>query len=251
MRVLILTTWAVYGQDAATYLLAKNLHSHVIPIFSLPILETTPNTRDFSVIHGYDVILIDATRKSEPLPTNFATEIEKFSDSGRGVVVANYTQLDSPETALSGNFQRFYHPLSYVHKYDTSSEPHLGKVADPAHPIMQNVSKFFSHSLSHHTHSQPASNMVHVVANWSNGFPLIAERVNPRGNAIVVALNMTVASHSAFSGFWNKETCDGAWIVHNSILYAANWGKKRDWRRQMMRFTTNKTLTNVHIVFLT
>lgn len=150
--------------------------------------------------------------------------IADYIDTGRGVVASVFeTGSNGENLSLQG---RWYDEGYYVidpSGQDDFTQLYLGTVLLPNHPIMVGVNTFDGGSSSYHGIGS-LSLYTTVIANWTNGLTLIAEKSNKNnGDPIAgkcVALNFYPPSSDVRFDFWNPAT-DGAIIMANALEYAA------------------------------
>ena len=87
----------------------------------------------------------------------------------------------------------------------------------PLHPILDGVASFGGGSSSFHGIVTPRA-CGDVVTHWSDGQPLVATRIGPRGGR-VIGLNFFPPSSDVGATFWTSAT-DGAILMANALRYA-------------------------------
>lgn len=204
-------TWL---EDIQTKLMATNKFQSVdivdVIIDSTPTISTLLNYDSllvFSDSYYYDSIAL-------------GNVIADYIDTGRGVVTSVF------ETAVVALQGRWYDEGYYVIDPDIGNDGtqlYLGTVFIPSHPIMVGVTTFDGGSGSWHG-TGSLSLYTTLIANWTNGSPLIAEKSNKdNGDPIsgkCVALNFYPPSSDVRVDFWNPAT-DGVIIMANALEYAA------------------------------
>lgn len=144
-----------------------------------------------------------------------------YIDNGGGVVVTVFTNCNNLRNGfVKGRFlEGAYHPITPSRQHDTNGKRPLtlGRIYDTNHPIMQQIrtidggkSSFFCPGALN-----PEAKL---VAEWSNGVPLIVEM--PKGKGTVVGLNFFPPScDTGDPRFWNSNS-DGAIAMANALAYA-------------------------------
>lgn len=146
-----------------------------------------------------------------------------YVDNGGGVVVTVFTNCNNLRNGfvkgrfLDGN----YHPITPSRQHDTNGKRPLtlGRIYDTNHPIMQQIrtvdggkSSFFCPG--------GVNPEAKLVAEWSNGVPLVVEL--PKGKGTVVGLNFFPPScDTGDPRFWNSNS-DGAIAMANALAYSGN-----------------------------
>eukprot|EP01132_Coremiostelium_polycephalum_P003097 gene3097-3873_t len=144
-----------------------------------------------------------------------------YVDNGGGVVVTVFTNCNNLRNGfLKGKFlEQNYHPIIPSRQHDTNGKKalNLGKVHIPNHPIMQGVKNLEGGRSSFYCNGG-LNVEAKLVAEWSNGVPLIADLAKNKGK--VVALNFfPPSSDTGDPRFWSSNT-DGSTLMANSLVYA-------------------------------
>jgi len=144
-----------------------------------------------------------------------------YVDNGGGVVVTVFTNCNNLRNGfIKGRFlEGGYHPILPARQHDTNGKRPLimGKIHETSHPIMAGIrtldggrASFFCPGALH-----PDAKL---VADWSNGVPLVAELRKPGG--LVTALNFfPPSSDTGDSRFWQSNT-DGGQLLANALAYS-------------------------------
>ena len=205
-------TWL---EDIQTKLMATNKFQ------SIDIVDVLNSTPTISTLLNYDSLLVfnDDSYDDRIALGNI---IADYIDTGRGVVTSVF------ETAGGfGYLHGRWHDEGYYvidpGGQDEDTQLYLGTVLLPNHPIMVGVTTFDGGSSSYYG-TGSLSPYTTLIANWTNGSPLIAEKSNKdNGDPIAgrcVALNFYPPSSDVRVDFWNPAT-DGATIMANALEYAA------------------------------
>ncbi len=175
-----------------------------------------PPTPTLAELLQYDVIFTWSDY-SYATPSSLGDVLADYVDAGRGVVQAVFSF--NPETSLrpggrwrSGAYEPF--TLSVTQRVRNLT---LVKT-QPMHPILDGVATFNGGTSSYHGIVTPQG-CADVVARWSNGQPLVATRVGPRGGR-VVGLNYFPPSSDVSAGYWTSAT-DGEILMANALRFAA------------------------------
>ena len=206
-------TWL---EDIQTKLMATNKFQ-LIDI--VDVVESTPT---LSTLLNYDSLLvfndIDYNDNVE-----LGNIIADYIDTGRGVVTSVFeTGSDVENLSLQGRWSSEGYYVIDPDGQEDGIQLYLGTVLLPNHPIMVGVTTFDGGSSSYYG-SGSLSLYTTLIANWTNGSPLIAEKSNKNnGDPIAgkcVALNFYPPSSDVRNDFWNPAT-DGAIIMANALEYA-------------------------------
>jgi hypothetical protein len=133
-----------------------------------------------------------------------------------GVVVAMFAGcINLKRSFVGGRFSSGgYYPIKPAKQKDNKHLT-LGKVHKPSHPIMKDVECFDGGESSFFCPGE-LDPVASVIAEWSNGFPLVAE-LQPKGR--VIALNFfPPSSDTGDERFWVSST-DGARLLVNALTY--------------------------------
>jgi hypothetical protein len=141
-----------------------------------------------------------------------------YLDSGGGVVLATFAfysagGLDIQGRIKTGNYLPF----------TTAGQQQPGNLTlvpvQPQHPILEGVTSFHGGSSSFHNSPITTASGATLVANWSNGQPLVATKVFTAGR--IAGLNFYPPSSDARADFWRSNT-DGARLMANALIWAAS-----------------------------
>ncbi len=189
----------------ATGLIVGNVETHDLST-SLPSL---------SDLQDYEAVLV-YTNTSLSDPVEMGDVLADYVDSGGRVVVAPGANHDG-QFGLQGRFlTEDYAPLGFGPT--TSSPLTLGTITVEGHPLLHGVSSFDGGSFNIHIDA-PVTSGARLVAEWSNGTPLIAEHAIGEGR--VVSLNFFPVSDDESSGMWDPNT-DGGVILANALNFGSS-----------------------------
>jgi Zn-dependent metalloprotease/subtilisin family serine protease len=203
------STWL---QDIVNKLSATGQFSSVT---SLHVGTVTPS---LATLNTFDAVMV--FRDGNYLnPTALGDTLAAYVDAGGAVVT---TVFEVANNNLAGRWTNDYRAIV------SSSQTNgplltLGTVPLPNHPIMNGVSRFSGGTSSYRAGSITLLPGCEVVANWSNGDPLIVTREVGRSRR--VDLNFYPVSSTSRSDFWDTTT-DGSLIMANALKWAAgvsNW----------------------------
>ncbi|MCP3916273.1 MAG: hypothetical protein GY711_12020 [bacterium] len=136
-----------------------------------------------------------------------------YVDAGGGVVLAQFAL--TPARVLEGRWDQGYEVM-LASPSQQGGNHSLGVVHLPGHPVMNGVSSFAGGSSSYRpTQSNLAPGAV-LIADWTDGVPLVVEGANPRR----IDLGFYPASSACSSNWW-VETTDGDLLMANALLSAA------------------------------
>jgi len=137
-----------------------------------------------------------------------------YVNGGGGVVEAVFANGSIPITGAweSGG----YSPFNPGNQSEDTPLT-LGTILEPNSPILAGVTSFSGGTSSYYSTGSLTSNAV-VVADWSNGVPLIV--LSPGFDGRIVSLNFYPPSSNARSDFWDATT-DGGLILANSLDFVA------------------------------
>lgn len=147
-----------------------------------------------------------------------------FVDMGGGVVFCAYGNCGRGNKLEGKWAMKKYDPLTLG---ATSRSPFLslGRKLIPNHPILDGVETFDGGEQSSHGDGMPHSEGK-VVAEWSNGRPLVVELRTQAGSpharkgGEIIGLNLYPPSNDVASGGWNSKS-NGGRLMANALHYAA------------------------------
>jgi hypothetical protein len=140
-----------------------------------------------------------------------------YMDAGGGVVMATFAFWNGNSLGIEGRIKS----AGYL-PFTTGGQNSPGVLTlvpvDPAHPILSGVTSFNGGGSTYHNSPISPTAGATLVANWSNGQPLIAAKTPTLGR--IVGLNFYPPSSTVRSDFWSAST-DGALIMANALMWAA------------------------------
>jgi hypothetical protein len=140
-----------------------------------------------------------------------------YMDAGGGVVLATFAFWNGNGLGIDGRIKT----ANYL-PFTTASQSSPGNLTLvkilSAHPILAGVNSFNGGPSSYHNSSISLASGGTLVANWSNGQPLIGTKEPTAGR--IAGLNFYPPSQTARSDFWLTST-DGALIMANALLWVA------------------------------
>ncbi len=153
-------------------------------------------------------------------PAGLGGVLADYVDQNRGVVQAVFGFDPDAGLHLEGRWlTEGYRPFAEGAPQLPPPAPLTLMPVLPAHPILSNVLSFNGGTSSHHN-ATVMDGATTLVATWSNGQPLVAFGTKPSGGRLV-GLNMYPPSNDAVADLWDRTT-DGAWLMANALLFAAN-----------------------------
>eukprot|EP01113_Clastostelium_recurvatum_P044312 TRINITY_DN746_c0_g1_i1.p1 TRINITY_DN746_c0_g1~~TRINITY_DN746_c0_g1_i1.p1 ORF type:complete len:451 (+),score=104.96 TRINITY_DN746_c0_g1_i1:150-1502(+) len=172
-------------------------------------------------LQKYSSVLVYSYNSSAFLDgTLIGDVLADYVDNGGGVVVTVFTNCNNLRNGfIKGRFyEQGYHPITPSRQHDTNGKKPLtlGKIVDPTHPIMEGVrsldggrSSFFCPGALN-----PDSKL---IAEWSNGVPLVAELQKGKGRVVVLNF-FPPSSDTGDPRFWLSST-DGDVLLANALAY--------------------------------
>lgn len=184
---------------------------------TVDVIDVSVSTPTLATLLNYDVIL---TWSDEAYGDDSALGdvLADYVDQGHGVVQAAFSLFPTDSLSLAGRWHALgYEPFSFG---DIAGDSGLTLVPVlPLHAILVGVLSFDGGTSSlHHTGLTLASS-AELVAQWSNGQPMVVTRTGPHGGRIV-GLNLYPPSSDARADLWNAAT-DGARLMANALVFAA------------------------------
>jgi len=181
------------------------------------VLDAKTSTPTVATLLTYKSVLVfsDASYSDA---TTLGNNLATYADAGGGIVTATFAWSVSP---LQGNFATNYQVITPTGSQTTGAQS-LGTIFLPSHATMQGVTNFSGGSSSFRSTATTLTSGSYVVANWTDGLPLIAVRDNI-GPAKInrVDLNFYPPSSDARSDFWSSST-QGALLMANALLYTTS-----------------------------
>ncbi len=148
-------------------------------------------------------------------PDGIGNVLAQYVDAGGGVVVATFGNATGE---IGGTFASGgYHPITPGAASNGPANLTLGNTPDPGHALLAGVVTFDGGNQSFRGSGSAAPGTT-VVAEWSNGDPLIVE--SAIFNAPVIGVNFFPPSSLAEANSWDSTT-DGGRILANSLAHAA------------------------------
>ncbi len=194
-------------QDVQSKLLGTGL---VTAVDIIDVIESLPSLSD---LQQYDCAFIFSDDEFFD-PAVIGDTLADYVDSGYGVVVAVFEDTGNNITGrwLSGGYD-----CMDTQSQDQDEELTLGDVLFPLHPVMKDVHSFDGGSSSYNCPGDVLENTT-VIANWSNGHPLVIEKTG--FNARIIMLNFYPVSNDIRGDLWHADT-DGALIMANAVKYVS------------------------------
>ncbi|KAJ3424451.1 btb (poz) domain-containing 2a-related [Anaeramoeba flamelloides] len=224
VRVLIMTTttYLKYLND-----IMESITSQGILRKNVSILNVNLKTVTLNELRIFDTIFV-FSYKPFLKSIYYGKLLKNFLKLGKGIVICASDSLRAKHVrSLQGEITSLeylpFKPGKLIHRVQAS----LGKVHHPDHPIMKGVNSFDGGSDSFRIKTKLISPNATVIAEWSDGVPLIALKKNQIENDLngcVIVLNIWPVSDSVRNNntFWLQNT-DGKKIISNSILYSVNF----------------------------
>ncbi|KAJ3449197.1 btb/poz domain-containing [Anaeramoeba flamelloides] len=195
-------------------------------ISNVTVQRVNESTPSYEEMLQYNAVVL-RNRRAEILRNSdrLGDQLAKFVQTGRGLVVfAINTLIDSSSDRINGKIrEEGYIPLKSAERIE-KDQRELGEVLIPEHEIMVGVESFRTKDYTHviGTHN---INGGKIIANWTNGYPLITEKIKDEGCGPVVCLNFHPISTQITNDCgkaWLQET-DGSKIIANSVSYVASY----------------------------
>jgi hypothetical protein len=174
-------------------------------------------------IQDYDAILAYSDGPGSSFGASLGDVLAEYIEAGGGVVNAVFHTASIP---LGGNFVTSGYELIIPSGQSQGTTESLGTIFDPTHPILEGVNSFNGGSSSYRSSNATVTVGSVVIANWTDGQPLIVvkENVGPK-NARRADLNFFPPSNSNEGryDFWDEST-DGALIMANALIWVSKAG---------------------------
>ena len=205
---LLLTADAIeYVQDVQTYLMNTGMFNVVDIInYDIPTLPT---------LRHYDAILVWTDGS---IDDTIGDTLAAYIDEGGGVVSAVFNLFVG--WGIEGTRFNTDYLLLNLGAYSSDVTTTLGTVHDPNHPIMDLVSTL-SNSTSYRSNNATMTTGSVVIAEWSDGLPLVVvkENLGP-ANARRADINLFPPSSTVRSDLWDATT-DGDILLANALVWVS------------------------------
>jgi hypothetical protein len=181
---------------------------------NVDVFDATAATPTLAQLDNYSSVLVYSDVPFSD-PTDLSNTLADYVDQGHNVVVATFALTNNAIGLDSGRLLTGGY-LPYVEGPQSQEvELTLGTVLVPSSPLVAGVHSFDGGSSSYYDNVSlvPGSQL---VADWSNGVPLIADNVFSKGS--VVGLNFYPVSSDQRSDFWLSST-DGATILADALNF--------------------------------
>ncbi|KAJ3427469.1 btb/poz domain-containing [Anaeramoeba flamelloides] len=209
-------------------------------IKSISVLHADKEIPFLKRLKKYDALfLFSAPRGNFKDPIWLGDEISKYVDDGGGIVICAYACLAERKIkskfsyALDGGISdQAYLPMKkgpFFSGKNGKTRCDLGKVFLPNHPTISQVKCFDGGIHSHRINTEfvPGGVDSKMIAQWSDGNPLICYKRKLEPNGIVLVLNFNPVSERKFLG--DKGGISGSWsilsngnkILSNAIQFVA------------------------------
>jgi hypothetical protein len=201
-----------WNTDVQAKLQSTGLFS-TVDVFNIS--NVTPTLAQLS---SYQSVLVYTDAGGFADRTAFGNVLADYIDTGRGAVLATFTNAsNSNDLLIGGRFNSDNYWALLPAPQSGGSNLTLGTVYEPGSPLLTNVNSFNGGGSSFHVPGVLHPSSVRV-ADWSNGVPLVVRR--QIGAARTVALNFFPPSDTVRSDFWLAGT-DGEWLMANALVHAA------------------------------
>ena len=178
------------------------------------IAETTPSLSD---LLPYDALLVYSWYTPQNR-TALGNVVADYIDAGGGVLVMYYAFMQWGR--LEGRFltDGYYALNTSNDGWLWDEDPvDIGLINDPDHPVLRGVTQFRP---SYEVSTAPLLPGSQLIASYSNGLPMLAERPAPNTQAPRLDLNSFPISNNVDYWFWDAAT-DGALLMTNALDYVA------------------------------
>lgn len=167
-------------------------------------------------------------------------QIEYVKNGGR-ILLGLFSHMQQ-YLVQSAKFLPSYHCFSVCTNYHFE-KLQLGIVHQPLHPAMANVSKVEGYV------TLPCQILpgAELIAQYSNGDPLVAERKVERG--IILQVNFSIPSKRSFSNYFDPDTTDMAIMIGNIVRYCAHGRKRLNMGLKLWNNYKNRSMVDVSIVW--
>ncbi|MDZ7292746.1 MAG: S8 family serine peptidase [candidate division KSB1 bacterium] len=211
---LVAADHAASNSDVQAKLMATGLFS------SVTIIDAATTIPTLAQLRNYDAVLVWRNLRFLN-DTQIGDVLADYVDSGGGVVLGMWAMV-TPNT-IAGRFNSQNYWVITPSDLSASGFASLGTVFDSSHPIMANVRSFNGGSSSYRPGTTTLVSGATLIANWSDGKPLVATRII--NGTRRVDLGFRPPSTDATVYGWDSST-DGARLLANALAWAA--GKQQN-----------------------
>ncbi|PCJ54939.1 MAG: hypothetical protein COA70_04435 [Planctomycetota bacterium] len=154
--------------------------------------------------------------------TALGNNLADYVDQGGGVVVMVFSNTSAgARRTLRGRWTSESYFIMEPVSGTNLSAASLGFRYQPSHPLLANVVSFYGGSTAFKGTSSSFSPGMMVVADWTDGTPLIL--IDETHNAPRVDLNFFPESSNLVPSYWDTNT-DGATLMANALEWSAGGG---------------------------
>ena len=179
---------------------------------TVDIYNVATTTPSLSTLEQYSAVLVYSDASFFD-PTTLGNELAQYSEAGGGVVEAVFANAGDQ---LGGAWATGGFEGISGSGHGAYTELTIGDIFDAASPLLNGVTSFNGGTSSFYSTGSVINGGV-VVADWSNGAPLIVTTAVDGHQT--VDLNFYPVSSNARSDFWVSGT-DGGIIMANALLYS-------------------------------
>ncbi|MHC4462656.1 MAG: M14 family zinc carboxypeptidase [Planctomycetota bacterium] len=192
---------------------------------SVSIIDSSAVTPTLAELQAFDAVQVHHNLVHADA-TALGNVMADYVDSGGGVVCMVYEIGGAVNPSLGGRWATDGYVLMNRTGNIQGSQAYLGTVHVPSHPIMAGVSSFDGGSHS----ARPVTTTVYagvtLVAEWSDGHPLVSvKQINGTPRADVT---FYPPSSDVGSGYWLSST-DGDLLMANALAYVSRVGDDMTW----------------------
>lgn len=149
---------------------------------------------------------------------NLGNVLADYIERGGGVVLATFAFYSQPGIGIQGRIETAGY-LPFTKGGFASPGGQTLVAVEPQHEILKGVTSFNGGSSSFQNTPISTTSGTTLVAQWSNGQPLVGAKALPTGR--VVGLNFYPPSSDVGSGLWLSNT-SGARLMANSLVWTAS-----------------------------
>jgi autotransporter-associated beta strand protein len=198
---------AAWNTDVQTQIAATGLYTAA----QIDIINTTSSTPSLATLDNYDSVITFSDTGYQDGNT-LGTNLASYVNQGHGVVVATFAFNGGQ--SLGGTWASGSYSPYTINGFITGHQT-LGAVNQPGHPVMAGVSTFDGGSSSYRD-TITLTGGSSLIASWSDGLPLAAEKPGFAGK--IIGLNFYPPSNAARSDFWLTST-NGGRLLANALRY--------------------------------